>query len=116
MAGRRVGEGSGSAAKDQPPVPGQTLARERRCVNGQSILVAVFRIAAQKFLREVLSAGKLSGNERARRVAVKLVNERDPEHRRTIAALDWWHKRNAQFREQRATGWAYIQSLRNPLQ
>src|SRR3546814_12533390 len=44
---------SGSAAKDQPPVPGQTTQREWRRVNGFSILVAVFRIAAQAFLREI---------------------------------------------------------------
>src|SRR3546814_10848777 len=44
---------SGSAAKDQPPVPGQTTQREWRSVNGFSILVAVFRIAAQEFLREI---------------------------------------------------------------
>ena len=49
---------SGSAAKDQPPVPGQTTQREWRSVNGFSILVAVFRIAAQEFLREIRAAAQ----------------------------------------------------------
>jgi hypothetical protein len=59
---------------------------------------------------------RLSGPERARRVAVKMVNERDPEHRRLMATMTWWNKRNAKMSDQRAAGWAYIQSLRNPLQ
>src|SRR3546814_4021145 len=40
-------------SSDLPPVPGQTTQREWRSVNGFSILVAVFRIAAQEFLREI---------------------------------------------------------------
>src|SRR3990167_5330676 len=51
--GRWFGGRSGSAAKNQPPVPGQTAQRERRSVNGFSILVAVLRIAAQELLREI---------------------------------------------------------------
>ena len=53
MIGRWWAGRSGSAAKDQPPVPGKTPQREWRSVNGLSILVAVFRIAAQEFLREI---------------------------------------------------------------
>src|SRR3546814_18278551 len=44
---------SGSAEKDQPPEPGQTTQREWRRGNGFSILVAVFRIAAQALRAEI---------------------------------------------------------------